>query len=183
MLLLARHDLGAGWRVTAAAPRSVPPIACGRLHLRLRGAAAHPVAAASPTYTEGSSGPFVAQTAYVYANGAAARQVWRGVARAALLACLADSFVHGAAHGVTFTVTGQHVLPAPKLAVKAARFQVDATATSGTESVDAYLEVLLFGHGNGVTELSFSSLVAPPAPGVELRVARAVAARLDEKTR
>lgn len=177
-LLITRSDLGSGWTVSAPAPRTVPALACGRLHLRLRGAQARPVQAASPTFAAASDGPFVGQTAYVYANAAAERHVWHGVARPALLTCLAESFVRGGGHGVRFSVVSQRKRPAPRLAVKAASYALQATGTSGTQSTSVYLDVLLLGGGTGLTELSFSSVSGPPPAALELRLARIVAGRL-----
>jgi hypothetical protein len=181
VLLLARSDLGSGWATTTAAPRTVPAIPCSRLHLHLTGGAAHPLAAASPTFGEGSGGPFVAETADVYVETAQASQVWRGVARRALLPCLADGFVRGAARGVKFTVVSERLRPAPRLGVPDASFEIVAVAARGTESVNAYLDVLLLGHDNGVAELSFSSLLSAPASRLELRLARTVAGRMTRR--
>lgn len=177
-LLITRSDLGSGWTVTAPAPRTVPAVACARLHLGLRGAEARPIAAASPTFAAASDGPFVGQTAYRYATAADERRVWRGVARPALLTCLAESFVQGSGHGVRFSVVSQRKRPAPRLAVKAASYVLQATATRGTQSANVYLDVLLLGGGTGVTELSFSSVSGPPPAALELRLARIVARRL-----
>ncbi len=177
-LLIARSDLGSGWTVSAPAPRTVPALACARLHLRLRGGQARPLQAASPTFAAASDGPFVGQTAYLYANVADERQVWRGVARSALLACLAESFVQGGGHGVRFSVVSQRERQAPRLAVKAASYALQATATRGTQSTNVYLDVLLLGWGTGLTELSFSSVSGPPPAALELRLARIVAGRL-----
>jgi hypothetical protein len=177
-LLIARSDLGSGWTVEAPAPPTVPALACARLHLRLRGGEARPLQAASPTFAAASDGPFVGQTAYRYPDVADERQVWRGVARPALLTCLAESFVQGGGHGVRFRVVSQRERSAPRLAVTAASYALKATATRGTQSTDVYLDVLLLGGGTGVTELSFSSVPGPPPPPLELRLARIVAARL-----
>ena len=181
-LLIARGDLGSGWTVSAPAPRTVPALACGQLHLKLRGAAARPLQAASPTFKRTADGPFVGQTAYVYANATDERQVWRGVARSALLTCLVQSFVHGGGQGVRFTVAAKRMRAAPRLAVKAASYALEATATSGTQSTNVYLGVFLLGGGTGITELSFSSVDSPPPTALELRLARIVAGRLARHT-
>jgi hypothetical protein len=164
--------------VSAPAPRTVPAAACARLHLALRGAAARPLTAASPTFAAASDGPFVGQTAYRYAAVADERQVWRSVARPQLLTCLARSLVQGAGHGVRFTVVSQRERPAPRLSARAASYALRATATRGTQSADVYLDVLLLGQGTGLSELSFSSVSGPPPAGLELRLARIVAGRL-----
>jgi len=177
-LLITRGDLGPGWTVSAPAPRPVPAVACARLHLELSRSAARPLRAASPTFAAASDGPFVGQTAYLYATGADERQVWRGVARPALLECLAQSFVHGGGAGVRFSVVSERKRAAPRLAVKAASYALRATAMRGTQSASVYLDVLLLGEGAGLTELSFSSASEPPPAALELRLARIVAGRL-----
>jgi hypothetical protein len=159
----------------------VPVVACARLHLALRGAAAKPLTAASPTFAAASDGPFVGQTAYRYATVADQRQVWRAVARPRLLTCLAQSLVDGGGHGVRFTIVFQRERPAPRLAVGAASYALRATATRGTQSADVYLDVLLLGRGTGMSELSFSSVSGPPPAGLELRLARIVARRLAKR--
>jgi hypothetical protein len=182
-LLITRGDLGSGWTVSAPAPRPVPAVACARLHLKLSRSAARPLQAASPTFAAASDGPFVGQTAYLYATAADERQVWRGVARPALLECLAQSFVHAGGGGVRFTVVSQRKRAAPRLKVRAASYALQATATRGTQSASVYLDVLLLGEGASLTELSFSNASAPPPPSLELRLARTVAGRLTRLAR
>ena len=178
-LLLTRADLGRGWSVEMPAPRSVPSVGCDVLHFKLHRGAAHPAAAATPTFRRSSSGPFMVQTAYEYATASEQRQVWKAVARRALLGCLAESFVHGSTAGVHFTVTSKRKLVAPKLRVKAAGYRVTATARRGdSQSANAYLDVILLATGTGLSELSFSSLLAPPAPALERRLSKTIASVL-----
>jgi hypothetical protein len=178
-LLLTRADLGSGWSVSSQAPRKVASIGCAALHLELHGGAAHPrAAAASATFGQGSSGPFVAQTAYEYANATDQRTVWKGVARRALMQCLAESFVHGAADGVQFTVVGKRALSEPRLKVKLAAYRITATAARPGQSVPAYLDVLVLASGDAVTELSVSNLVTPPASRLEHRLTGTIVRRM-----
>lgn len=178
-LLLKAADLGTGWRVSAPAPRKVPQIACGALHLRLRGGAAHPAAAATPTFRGSSSGPFASQTAYMYDKGSQARQVWRGVARHALLKCLSRSVVSGSSRRVSFAVVSARGLDAPHVRqVSAAAYRVTATATGSGQTVNAYVDTVLLRDGAAVSDLSFSSLLSPPKASLESRAARFIAARM-----
>lgn len=179
--LLTRSALGAGWRVSSAAPRKVPAIACSRMHLKLHGAAARPAPAASPTYMQTSDGPFVAETAYLYRTAGDAKQVWRGVARRALEACLAQTLEAGSAHGVSFAVVGERGLPAPRIRdATTAAYRISATATTSGQSADAYLDTVLIRSGAAVAELSFTTLVTPPSAGLERRLTGLAAARLDK---
>ena len=177
-LLVTRATLGSGWTVSSPAPRHVPPVACGAQHLRLRGEAAQPAAAATPTWGDGSGGPFVAQTAYLYRGAADALAAWRAEARASLLTCLAQSFTRAAGRTVQFSVTSRRVTSAPHLTTTARAYALQATASGHGQSAPVYLDVLLLFHGTAITELSFSSLITPPPAGLELRVARRAAGLL-----
>lgn len=177
-LLVTRAQLGHGWTVSSPAPRRVPPIACGRLHLRLKGAAARPQAAATPTFAGGAGGPFVAQDAYVYAAAAPAATAWRAVARRALMACLARSLVRGGGHRVSFRVTRRRLTRPRGLGAAAALLSLQATASGAGQTDQAFLDVLLLQRGAGIDELSFTSLLQPPPRALERRLGRAAARRL-----
>jgi hypothetical protein len=183
-LLLGRSDLGPGWSVSAPAPARIPAIACGKLHLQLRGGAAHPAAAASPTFQQNGTGVFLGQTAYRYATAAEAQQVWGGVARRALLGCLAQSVAAGSTRSVRFTVSSERMVPAPRVeGASVVAFRVLATAhESGGVTADAYFDELLLRARTVLSALSFSSLAAPPSVSLERRIAGRAAGRLDKKT-
>jgi hypothetical protein len=188
-LLIGRSALGPGWTVSAAAPRSVASLACPQLHARLSGAAVAPSAAASPTFADGSSGPFVTQTAYRYASATVAARVWRAVDRSALERCLARTLTEGTSAGVSFQVTGARRLAAPALrgpsvggrrlpvAVEDARFRIAAVGSSGGAQTDVWLDAVLVHAGPAISELAVSSAVTVPPARLEERLARAIAAR------
>lgn len=178
-LLVTRPDLGTGWSIQSPAPRKVPSVGCGAQHLRLRAGAAHPRAAASPTFREGTSGPFVAQTAYEYAKVSQQRQVFAAVARHALLKCLAQTFTDSSRGGVKFTVISERGLGAPRVRARTAAYRVTATATlDSDQSVNAYLDTILVADGKGLSQLSVSSLTTPPPPALERRLAHLVSSAL-----
>jgi hypothetical protein len=183
-LLLGRSALGSGWSVSAPAPSRLPAIACGKLHLRLRGGAAHPAAVASPTFQQNGTGLFFGQTACRYTAAAEAGQVWRGVDRRALLGCLAQSVAAGSTKSVRFTVRSEQVVPAPRLkGASSVALRVLATAReSGGMTVDAYFDELVLHARTALSALSFSSLAVPPAAALKRHIAARAGERLDQRT-
>jgi hypothetical protein len=174
--LLRRGDLGRGW-TGSAAPNTVPELTCPGFSPRLQGVV-ESGSAITPTFQGSSSGPFVSQTAYAYATGAEEGTVWRNVARPSLLRCVAASLTQGSGNGVRFTVADKRLLSLPKLAARAAGYRVAGTASTPGQTIDVYLDVLLLGRGETVTEISISSFAQPVARAFELRLARIVARRM-----
>lgn len=174
-LLLGRAELGAGWSVSSPAPARVPQISCHALPAAL--SAVRRTAAAGATFATASAGPYVQQTVYRWARAATATAVWRLVARPALLSCLARSLVRGGSSGVSFTVTGRHVITAPRLSVGIRAYRVLATATVGGQAFPAYLDELVINTQGSVSEVSVASYEQPPAAAVERRVATAIVRR------
>lgn len=175
--LLRRSDFGRGWRVTAPPLRSAPALTCPRFHPPTTGVV-EVGAAASPTFSGGSSGPFVSQDAYAYATDAEEGAFWRQVARPALMRCVEASLVHGSAGGVHFKVTGARQLPLPPLGARASGYRVRGTANATNQSVDVYVDLILLGRGRTVTALSLSSFEQPVGRRFELSLARTVAGRM-----
>lgn len=173
--LLRRADLGPAWTSTAA-PGTVPGLTCPAFSPALSGVV-QIGDAISPTFAKSSTGPFASQTAYVYANASEEQTVWRVLARPHLLTCVAASLVRSA-RGVHFAITGKRLLTLPSLPVRAKGYRVTGTASVRNQTVNVYLDVLLLGGGDEVTELSFSSFLAPAPRGLELRLARTVAGRI-----
>jgi hypothetical protein len=173
--LLQRGDFGRKW-TSSPAPKTVPGLTCPAFSPALSGVV-QTGAAISPTYEQSTTGPFASQTAYAYANGAQEQTVWSAVARPRLLACVAASLARTSTGGVHFAVTGKRLLPLPNLPVRAKGYRVTGTASVPNQTVNVYLDVLLLGGGNVVTELSFSSFLQPVSRAFELRLARIVAGR------
>jgi hypothetical protein len=174
--LLGRADLGRGW-IGTPAPKAVPDLTCPQFSPALTGVV-QIGAAISPTFQQSPSGPFASQTAYAYASRAEAGSVWQAVARPRLLRCVAESLTRGSGSGVHFAVTGKRLLALPSLSVRAAGYRVTGTASVPGQTVNVYLDVLLLGGRDTVTELSISSFLQPASRALELRLARTVAARI-----
>jgi len=64
------------------------------------------------------------------------------------------------------------------VSVRAAGYRVTGTATVPYQTVNVYLDVLLLGAGDSVTELSISSFLEPPSRALERRLAKTVAGRI-----
>jgi hypothetical protein len=174
--LLRRADLGQGWTGTPA-PKAVPELTCPGFRPGLKGVV-EAGAASSPTFRASSSGPFASDTAYAYATAAEEATVWRTIARPGLLSCVAESLTAASGDGVHFTVIGKDLLALANLPARAAGYRVAGTASTANQTVDVYLDVLLLGRGETVTELSISSFEQPVARSFELWLARIIARRM-----
>ncbi len=174
--LLRRADLGGGWRVSAPAATRVPPLTCSRFRPSTKGAL-QTSAAASPTYAASSAGPFVSQTAYSYATAAQQARVWRAVVRRRLLACVAAS-LSSASSGVSTAISSERLMVLPRLPSRGAGYSVSASATSAEVPTEIYLDAVVLGAGQTVTEISVSSLNQRQASTQVLRLARIIARRI-----
>jgi hypothetical protein len=174
--LLHGTDVGSGWS-SAAPARIVPPLTCPQFDPSVAGAK-QIGAAASPTFKASSSGPFVAQDAYAYANAAQRQRVWRAVVRPPLVRCAADGLAGGSGQGVVLAVTARKPLKLPGLPVPAAGYRVSGTASTTGQSLDVFLDMIVLGSGRAITAISVSSIDQPPARRLELRLVGTVVQRL-----
>jgi hypothetical protein len=175
--LLRVHDLGPGWSIASPPPVRVPALTCPRFSPRTD-AKLETGAAASPTFQAGPSGPFVSQTAYAFATSSEQSRVWRAVVRPPLLACVAESLGGGAGEGVAFKISAKRTLAPGKLAVNAAGFSVTGSATSNEVPTYVYLDAVVLGHGQTITEISVSGFEQGEVRNQVLRLARIVAGRI-----
>jgi hypothetical protein len=175
--LLRRSDLGSGWSQNAPAPQHVPRLTCRDFDPSVRGVR-QTGAAAGATFQGGSSGPFLSQSAYAYATPAERGIFWQRVVRPKLVRCVADALKRGSGQGVSFKVTGEHLLALPKLPARAAGYRVVGTASTTLQTIDVYLDMIVLGRGNAVTQISLSSFSEPVDRALELRLARRAANRL-----
>jgi hypothetical protein len=175
--LLRATDLGPEWSVTQAAPRKPPALAC-------RAAAPGVLAlAASPTWAESSTGPFVQGTAYGFADAPAQARAWRGAVGARLGPCLRSEFARGSESGVRLSPQSVGVQRFPREPARGRPaavllLRVSGTASTSGESVPAYLDALLIGQGRAIVRIELSSLNEAPEQGLELKLARRALARM-----
>jgi hypothetical protein len=175
--LLRRTDLGRGWSAGSPPPRKLTGLTCPQFNPPIE----HVVqtgGAQSPTYQRSASGPFLSETAYVYATAAQRSAVWTRIARPNLARCVADAFVQSSADGVSFTVIRKGTLGLPKLPAEAVGYRVSGTASTSRQTVDVYLDLVVLGSGRSLSALSISSFQAPVARRAELRLAQSAARRL-----
>lgn len=175
--LLRQSELGAGWKVSAPAPKNAPALTCGVFHPGVSGVTEQG-AAASPTFAQTSSGPFLGQVSHVYASADQGLAVWRRIALPGLGRCAEQSLDHGGGHGVSLRATGLRPLSLVGLAARVWAYRVTGVASAASESVPVYLDVIVLGHGTGISQISLSSFLAPVTARLELRLARAVAQRM-----
>lgn len=174
--LLRAGDIGKGW-TDGLTPKKVGVLTCGTAAATVAGAV-ETGSAVSPTFRAGSTGPFVSETTFVYADAAGAAKFFQHVATRAALSCLAHGVAGGSTKNVTFKVTRSQLLPAPKAGASSAAYRVVGSAVSTAQKVRVYVDVVLLLRGAAISELSYSSFLTPMDSTLELRVARAAAARL-----
>jgi hypothetical protein len=175
--LLRRGDLR-GWSISPP-PKRAPILTCPSFSPDLSGA--EPLAsAASPTFGQTSNGPFVSQTAYVFASPARVHVFWQRVITRRLLACVADSLTAGSTTSVRFKVSRERLLVFPRVGGRDSAYRVSGTAASGGQTVNVDLDVVVVSRGSGVGALSFTSFFDPAPQRLELRLARLVAGRLQD---
>ena len=174
--LLRRADLGPGW--SQASPAGKPaPLTCSQFQPATAGVV-ETGSASSPTFQQSSSGPFVADSAYVYASAAEERAYWDKVMRPGLLRCVAAALTQGSGSGLRFTVTAKQRLTLPKLPSSAAGYRVSGTASGSGQTIDVYLDMVVLGRGRAISAISLSTFSQPVDRRLELRLARLAANRL-----
>lgn len=181
-LLLTATDFPKSW--TRSPPdKPVPGLTCGNFAPSTIGIV-ETGAAASPHFAAAAIGPFVFQTAYVYATAAQARTFWRRAVRPELARCLSQTVAQGSTQDVRFTVGKTQVLALPRIGERSAAYRVPATATIAPtqttpgQTVPAYFDLLLIGRGTGMSAITLVALAEPVSNGLELAFARAAARRL-----
>jgi len=171
---LLRHSDLHGWGA-AAAPKKVPPLTCSAFSP----SAIKPLGdAASQTFSDGSNGPFVSETAYVYSSASQEQTFWHRAVGRRLESCVADSLTAGSTSSVTFTVSRRQLLSLPRIGARDAGYRVSGNASSTDGSQTVYLDMLVVGDGSGIAAISFTSFFDPVARSTELRLARLVASRM-----
>jgi hypothetical protein len=173
---LLRHADLAGW-TAGTTPKKVGALTC-RATTPPKGAV-ETGSAASPTYEQSASGPFVSQAVYVYSTAAGAAATFRRVSGTTALSCLAQSLAAGDPSGsVAFVAGKKQVLPAPHVTGKAAAYRVVGRATVSAQKVTVYVDLVLVLRGKAITALTYSSFQAPVSAALEQKIARAAAGRL-----
>lgn len=174
--LIVTGDLGLGW---TAGPANVKPesLGCGQTSSTVAGVV-EIGSAASPTFQESASGPFVSQAAFVYGTPKQATALWQRAAGPSVLACLAESVAGGGAQGVRFSVVRRQPLARPAAGARSSAYRVIVRVVTKQQQVTAYVDMVLLGRGAALTALSFASFSQPVATGVERSAVRAAAGRL-----
>lgn len=175
-VLLRQSDLGSSWKA-AAAPKKVPTLTCPTFTPDVT-SLPKPGGAVSQTFRQTANGPFVSQSAYVFPKQSAALTYWQRVVRKRLVTCVADSLTASSTQTVSFSVTSKRSLSLPAIGDRRAGYRVVGTATTSLQKITVYLDMIVVGHGDGVTQVSFTSFSEPPARSLELRLSRLVAGRL-----
>ncbi len=90
--------------------------------------------------------------------------------------CLERLLANGSGHGVRLRATGVRRLAAPHLApsahgLAARRYRVSGMASGNGQQTSVSLDVMLVAAGTWIAEDEFTAAGAPPATGLEVRVA------------
>lgn len=174
--LLATGDLDPGWTASGK-PGGAPALTCDRFNPSL-GGVVESGAVASPRFEQGSSGPFLSQSVYVYATRSQAMIVANKVIRPRLIDCLAESVTRGSGRGVRFTVRSKEPIALPRFGDRDAGYRVVADETSPGQSATAVVDLLMLARGRAVTAISVSGFDQPLPRATEVRLVRAAADRL-----
>jgi hypothetical protein len=175
-LLLTARDLAPSWTAQPA-PKPVPSLSCAGRAPSTTGVV-ETGSAASPRFGAGPTGPFAAQTVYVYANARQASTYWRRAVGDRIGRCLSEAVVKGSTDAIRFTVSKVERLPALRVVGVSALFRVSAEVASAGQTVPAYVDIVLIQNRNAITALTFSSLSEPVGSTLRLRLSQRLANRL-----
>ena len=133
-------------------------------------------AAASPNFSDGTTGPFVNQNTSVYATSAEANTYWHRAVTPGLVTCVAQTLEALRSRGITVTITSQGKHPLSTSLAHTTAYRV--VASVGKNKLKYYLDVVVLGEGRAVTSLTIVSIQMPFSAKVESALAILVAARL-----
>jgi hypothetical protein len=170
--VLAAADLGKGW-TGKASPQAGVSLSCKGWSPSGAGIV-ETGAAASPSLSAATTGPFLYQATSIYATAAQANTYWARAVKPGIVACAVQNVEALAARGVKVSVISRGKLPLSSALAHTAAFRVKARANKLT----LYFDVLLFGNGRTITTVSLSSFQSAPPPAFEEILARIVARKL-----
>jgi hypothetical protein len=173
--LLKSSDFGKGWKGTAS-PQIGVRLSCNG-HSVSGAGIVEAGAAASPTFSYGSTGPFVSQTTSVYATSAEANTYWKRGVTPQLAACAADVLRALTARGIAVTITSQGKLPITTSLQHTAAYR--AVGKVGKNKLTYYVDVIVLGKGKALTALAIISIQNPTKATVEKALANLIASRLN----
>ena len=174
--LLATKDLGKGW---SAKPASQQGVGLNCAGFQPSGAGiVETGAAASPSFTFGSTGPFLFQRTSVYAMAAEANTYWQRAVKAKLVTCLVEALQQVEKQGINVTISKQGRLPFASILPDTAAFRVVGVLKSPTNKLTNYYDVIILHQGRTITALTISSFVRPSPAAFERGVAQVVAKKL-----
>lgn len=160
--LITKHDLGKGWTATADSTSGIDVSCAG--HSPSGNGIVETGAASSPTYSGSKIGPFVVQLTSVFATPAQANAYWKRAVTPGLIACARQSLRALTTKGVTVKILSAGALAIDKVTSMTAGYRVVAALGSASaKGLKTYVDWVLVGHGNVVTEIMISSLRELPA--------------------
>jgi hypothetical protein len=160
--LLTSADLGNGWSASAT-PQSGIDVSCAGHRPNGKGIT-EIGAASSPSFSAGTTGPFIVQQTSVYASAAQAKAYWRRAVEAGLIACTEQSLAPLAKRGIKVKVVSAGALPVQNVTPMTAGYRVVATlSSSANKDLRTYLDWVMVGNGKTLTQIVISSFQKLPA--------------------
>jgi len=120
----------------------------------------------------------IASVVGLFKTGAQAQTSWNRLVRPALLGCMALFLESSATKTTTINVISKSKLPLTVPGRRKAAYRIVANVTSGSDQAKVYLDLILQGGGQADSVLIVTSVVTPPSPAVEAKIAKAIAGRL-----
>lgn len=179
-VILRQADFGLDWSSTPP-PQQVPTLTCPAFNPNLS-KLPQPGAAVSPTFQQSDNGPFASQSAYVFPKASQAVTFWQKVVTQRLGKCVAGALTVSSTSSVKFAVKSTRSLKVPAIGDRRAGYRVTGTASTTAQKVTVYLDMIVVGHGTGVSQISLTTFSQPPRRSLELRLARLIARRLPAGT-
>jgi hypothetical protein len=180
--LLTNTDLGKAWKSAVATGTPGLHLSCKGWSPSAKGIV-ETGAASSPNFANTSAGPFVQQETSVYATSDQASAYWNRAVQAGLVACVVQSVEALRSQGIKVAIVSKGGLPVTKPTKLTTGYRVVASLTSpGHKPEKLYFDVVLVGRGNGLSQITMTSFVAPVPAAVESALAKLVASRLGVPT-
>jgi hypothetical protein len=160
--LLTRIDLGSSFTATATKGAGIQVSCTG--HVPSGKGIVETGAAASPSFSGGGAGPFIIQETSVYATTAQASTYWSRAVNAGLVSCTRQALETITSKGIKVKVDSQGPLQVQQVSPQTAGYRVVATLTSKTQKgLKTYMDWILVGKGNALTEIEISAFTPVPA--------------------
>jgi hypothetical protein len=179
--LLTKTDLGNHWTDTATKGAGIEVACTG--HVPSGKGIVETGAAASPSFSGGSTGPFIVQETSVYKTSGQASTYWKRAVNAGVVACMRQALQTITAKGIKLNIDSQGPLQVQQVSPQTAGYRVVATLSSKTnKGLKAYMDWIFVGKGNELTEIEISDFTQAVPAKYEYALALIAYNRMGKKT-